>query len=252
MNRIIILCMVVAFMTSCAHVRPLSESTGIAQYSRLLRTLGEPLDIRPELGREFDTYTRLLYLPSFSAPICVTVRGGLHVPGNAVVRTQIVQTGRGTPLSASWEPNYSRVIFSSDSMVDQDSYMELLMRLIDVKFDTENQRPEEFGGLDGATCVLEHAEGTNDYFFIEVWSPTCMISDDMRKNAKVAFPDRQFDFDAINDFLRRTVNVLSWFAQHTSITQFDEYTFKKDNFQQTDGEPTSEPAPNADSEASHP
>ena len=232
MKKITTVCILALLFTSCAHLRNESRPEGIARYASLLCAIGEPVDIRAEMWSEYGEYTRFLYIPSFSQPICITVRGGSGMPGGALMRTRVIQRGRGIPMSKSWEPDYTREIFCSDATVDFDTYTELLIRISDLQRDTSARRPPEFGGFDGECCVLEHAAGTNDYFFLEVWSPDSDITDDLKDRYREAWPDKTVDFDNINDFLRRAVNALNWFAKQTKFEEFQRYGFREESFQQ--------------------
>lgn len=234
MKTTITMCTMVVLLASCASVPRSSEPDDITRYADLLRALREPVDIRAEIASEYDCYTRLLYLPSFSAPVCITVRGGVTVlPGQALVRTQVIQTGRGQSMSTSWEPGYTRVLSSTDSMISLDSHMELLSRMSDLRLAPTNAVPIELAGLDGETCVLEHAEGTNQYMFVSVWSPDALrLDENMAKGYEALYPGRSIDVAGINEFLQRTINVLAWFAEQTHIEQLDHFKFKEESFQQ--------------------
>jgi hypothetical protein len=242
--RIVIFCTFTCLFVSCSSFRQKPEPRDITRYTTLLHAIGEPVDIRSEICGEWDWYTRFLFLPSFFQPICITVRGGQSMPGNAMVRTRVIQVGRGIPLSLSWEPEYNRLLFSSDILVDSDKHLELLRRINDLKYGTNTQRPTAIGILDGESCVFEHAEGTNDYFFIEVHSPNYLVDDHMKKTYDKAFPDEPIDLDAVNDLLRRTANVVNWFAEQTKIDQLQEYKYKEDTLQQDESTVPSETAPN--------
>jgi len=227
-----------SLLTSCSSLRQQTQLTGITQYADILRALDEPVDIRPELWKSQDTYIRFLYLPPYSEPICITVRAGAAVPSQAIVRTQVLQTGRGIPLSEEWEPNYSRVLFSSDSLIDIDTLFILFDRLAELKADSISTRPIEFEGIGGALCILEQADSSNDYFFMEVWSPNISISHEdqeaWRNFYSKVYPDKTMvDFESINKTLQHTVNVLNWFAEQSDIEELEyKFKFKKESFQQ--------------------
>lgn len=156
-------------LASCTSIRQRPKPTSMAEYAETFRALGEPVDVRAELGSDEDECTRLLYIPSFSSVVAITVRAGTRVlPGHALVRTKILHM-----------------------------------------------------------CVIEYARGTNDYFFVSAWSPDHPVSQEPQGQYRDAYPGKNLDFDRINDFLRRTVNVLNWFGRQTRIMGLDRYEFRK-------------------------
>lgn len=231
MNARITTAFIIIVMTSvsCVTQRPPNEQSYYISY---YKAFNEPTDIKAEINHEQDTYIRLLYEPAFTAPICITVRGGDVLSLNAIMRTQIAQISRGIPYGTSYDPHYMRNLYCADSIIDQDTYTDLIMRILDLKRDISGQRPPEIACLDGETCLLEFAEGTNECFTIEVWSPQERMDAQFVEQYENVFPGKTIDTERINDFLRRMCNVMNWFAERTKIKELDHFRYEEGDFQQ--------------------